>query len=105
MHSPKKALWWNKELSGLRVKTRRLFNAAKKTGHWTPIRRPSPVTTDKSGKSKRPHGAGTLRRLTMYQTVSALVKVMAKQVTRRVNIIKLPGGQYTQTERETLTEL
>jgi hypothetical protein len=30
---------------------------------------------------------------------------MAKQVTRRVSTIKLPGGQYTQTGRETLTEL
>jgi hypothetical protein len=26
--------WWNKKLSGLRAKTRKLFNIAKRTGQW-----------------------------------------------------------------------
>jgi hypothetical protein len=41
-------------------------------GTRTPIRRPLPVTINKSGKPKGPHGAGTLRRLMMYQAVSDL---------------------------------
>jgi hypothetical protein len=28
------APWWNKKLSGLKLKTRRLFNIAKRTGQW-----------------------------------------------------------------------
>jgi hypothetical protein len=28
------APWWNKELSGLGGKTRKLFNTAKRTGQW-----------------------------------------------------------------------
>jgi hypothetical protein len=44
--SPRMAPWWNK-LSELRAKTRKLFNIAKRTGPWTPIRRPSPVIIKK----------------------------------------------------------
>jgi hypothetical protein len=33
------------------------------------------------------------------------MKIMAKQATNRVSTIKLPDGQYTQTEKETLKEL
>jgi hypothetical protein len=32
-HSPRKAPWWNRRLSGLMAKTRRLFNIARRTGH------------------------------------------------------------------------
>jgi hypothetical protein len=32
--SPRKAVSWNKNLSGLRAKTRMLFNVAKRTGQW-----------------------------------------------------------------------
>jgi hypothetical protein len=32
--SSRMAPWWNKKLSGLRAKTRRLFNIAKRTGQW-----------------------------------------------------------------------
>jgi hypothetical protein len=32
--SPRTVPWWNKKLSGLRAKTRRLFNVARRTGQW-----------------------------------------------------------------------
>jgi hypothetical protein len=32
--SVKTAPWWYKNLSGLRAKARKLFNIAKRTGHW-----------------------------------------------------------------------
>jgi hypothetical protein len=32
--SPRMFPWWNKKLSGLRAKTRKLFNIAKRTGQW-----------------------------------------------------------------------
>jgi hypothetical protein len=32
--SPRNAPWWNNTLSGLRAKTRKLFNVAKRTGQW-----------------------------------------------------------------------
>jgi hypothetical protein len=33
-HSPRKAPWWDRKLSGLRAKTRWLFNVAKRTSQW-----------------------------------------------------------------------
>jgi hypothetical protein len=33
------------------------------------------------------------------------MKIMAKQATNKVSIIKLPDGQHTQTGKETLIEL
>jgi hypothetical protein len=41
--SPRMVPWWNKKLSGLRAKTRKLFNIEKEQVSGTPIRRPSPV--------------------------------------------------------------
>jgi hypothetical protein len=32
--SPRMVPWWNKKLSGLRSKSRKLFNTAKRTGQW-----------------------------------------------------------------------
>jgi hypothetical protein len=32
--SPRMVPWWNKKLSGLRAKTRKLFNITKRTGQW-----------------------------------------------------------------------
>jgi hypothetical protein len=32
--SPRRVPWWSKELSCLKLSTRRLFNKAKKTGDW-----------------------------------------------------------------------
>jgi hypothetical protein len=32
--SPRNTPWWTKQLSGLRTKSRRLFNTAKRTGQW-----------------------------------------------------------------------
>jgi hypothetical protein len=33
-HSPWTTSWWNKKLSGLRAKTWKLFNIAKRAGQW-----------------------------------------------------------------------
>jgi hypothetical protein len=33
-HPPGTTPWWNRKLSGLRAQTRKLFNIAKRTGHW-----------------------------------------------------------------------
>jgi hypothetical protein len=66
--SLKKVHWWNKELSGLRVKIRRPFDIANRKENRTPIRRPSSVIT-KLGKPKGHHGGGTAKKSLMYHAV------------------------------------
>jgi hypothetical protein len=59
--------WWNKKMSGLRPKTRKLFNIAKKKqGSGTFIRNPLLVTIK---KPKETRGGGSARRLMMYRAV------------------------------------
>jgi hypothetical protein len=64
--------WWNKKLTGLRAKTRKLFNIAKITGQRASVRRPSPVTIKRYGKPSDPHGGGAARRSMMYRVCDIL---------------------------------
>jgi hypothetical protein len=67
-HSPRKVLWWNKRLSGLRAETRILFNVAKRTGHWDTCKEPLTCYNKEIRKTKT-HGGSTARRSLMYQTM------------------------------------
>jgi hypothetical protein len=92
MHSLQKALWSNKELSGLRVKTRRLFNAAKRTGHWDTYQEVF-ARYKQIGKTRMSLWSRYSQDTDDVPSSVRLVKVMAKQVTERVSTIKLPAGQ------------
>jgi hypothetical protein len=92
-------------VSGLRAKTRKLFNTAKRTGQWDTYKETLACYKKEIRKAKR----SSWRRY--YQGISdvpgsvRLIKVMAKQTTNRVTTIKLPDGQYTQAGKGTLKEL
>lgn len=95
-HSPRKASWRNKQLSGLTVKTWRLFNVAKRTSQWNTYNRT--LTCDK--KEIRKTKLSSLRRYCQETTVvpgsARLLKIMAKEATKMVRTIKLPDGYYSQ---------
>jgi hypothetical protein len=60
---------WNKKLSGLSVKTRKLFNIAKRTGQWDTYKETLTCYNKEIRKPSDPHGGGTARRSMMFQAV------------------------------------
>jgi hypothetical protein len=51
--SPMTAPWWNKKMSGLRAKTRRLFNVARRTGQWDTYKEPLTCYNKEIRKAKQ----------------------------------------------------
>jgi hypothetical protein len=100
--SPRLVSWWNKKLSGLRAKTRKLFNIAKRTGQWDTYKE----TLTSYNKVIRRDTRSSWRRYCQENNAvpggARLMMIMAKQATNKVSTIKLPDGQYTQTGKETL---
>jgi hypothetical protein len=91
-HSPP---WWNKKLSGLRAKTRRLFNVAKRTGQWDTYKEALTCYNKEIGKAKRLSWRRYCHEIADVPGSSRLMKIMAKQATNRVSTIKLLDGQCT----------
>jgi hypothetical protein len=94
------APWWNKKLSWLRAKTRKLFNIAKITGQWDTYKETLTCYNNEIRKAKR-----SSWRYCHLNVLAKPTKIMAKQATNEVSTIKLPDGQHTQTGKETLKEL
>jgi hypothetical protein len=60
----KESPWWNEELSGLRIKTRRVIQHRQGDRRLKiPIRRPSVAVTKKDGNPKSVHGVGRAKGL------------------------------------------
>jgi hypothetical protein len=98
-HSPKKVPWWNKKLSWLRAKTRRLFNIAR-TGHWDAYKEAVTYYSKEIRKAKWSSWRRYCQEIADVPGSATLIKIMAKQVTKRVSTIKLPDGQCIQTGKE-----
>jgi hypothetical protein len=103
--SPRAAPWWNKKLSGLRAKTRRLFNVARRTGQWDTYKEALTCYNKEIRKAKRSSWRRYCQEIADVAGSVRLMKIMAKHATNRISIIKLPDGQCTQTGKETLREL
>jgi hypothetical protein len=103
--SPRTVPGWNKKLSGLRAKTRRLFNVAKRTGHWDTYNEALTCYNKGIRKPKWSSWRRYCQEITDAPGSARLMKIMAKEATNRVSTIKLPDGQCTQTGRETLEGL
>jgi hypothetical protein len=97
--------WWNKELSGLRAKTRKLFNTAKRTGQWDAYKEALTCYNREIRKSKRSSWRTYCQEINDVPGGARLMKIMAKQATNNVSTIKLPDGQYTETGKGRLEEL
>jgi hypothetical protein len=92
--SPRMAPWWNKNLSGLKAKTTMLFNIVKRTCQWDTYKE----TLEKPNDPLRRY----CQEINDVPGSARLMKIMAKQATSRVSIIKLPDGQCTKTGKGTL---
>jgi hypothetical protein len=97
--------WWNKRLSGLRAKTRKLLKLAKRIGQRNNYKRPSTVTMKKIRKSKQSSWRGYCQEMNDVPGGTRLMMIMVQQTTNKVSTIKLPDCQHTQTGKETLKEL
>jgi hypothetical protein len=102
---PGTAPWWNKEPSGLRAKTRKLFNIAKRTGQWDTYKETLTCYNKEIRKAKRSSWRRYCREINDVPGGARLVRVMAKQATKRVSTVKLPNDQLTKTGKGTLEEL
>jgi hypothetical protein len=84
---------------------RRLFNTAKRTGQWDAYREALTRYNKEIRKAKRSSWRRHCQEINDAPGSARLMMIMAKQATNKVSTIKLPNGQYTETGRETLSEL
>jgi hypothetical protein len=96
---------WNKKLSFLRPKTRKLFNTAKRTWQWDAYKEALTCYNKEIRKSKLSSWKRYCHEINEVLGSARLMKIMAKQATSKVGTIKLPDGQYTKTGKGTLKEL
>jgi hypothetical protein len=92
---PRNAPWWNKKLSGLRAKTRKLFTTAERTGQWNSYKKTLTFYNKEIRKAKRSTWRRYCQEINDVPGGARLMKIMAKQATNMVSTIKLPDGQYT----------
>jgi hypothetical protein len=97
------APWWTKELSGLRAKTRKLFNIAKRTGQWDTYETLTCYNKE-IRKDKRSSWRRYCQDITDVPGGAGLMKIISKHATNKVSTIKLPNGQHTETGKEALKE-
>jgi hypothetical protein len=76
--SPRNAPWWNKELSGLRGKSRKLFNTAKRTGQWDAYKEALTCCNRELRKSKRSSRYRYCQEINNVPGGARLMKIMAK---------------------------
>jgi hypothetical protein len=89
---------------GLELKPEGYLIQLREQDDGIPIRKLSLVTTKKLEKLSDPHG-GDCQEIDNVPGNAKLVKIMSKQGTNKVNTIRLPNRQYTQTGKDTLSEL
>jgi hypothetical protein len=97
--------WRNKKLSGLRAKTRKLFNAAKRTGQWETYKETLTCYNKEISKAKPFSWRKYCQEINDVPGGARLMKIMVKQGTNKVSTIKLSNGQHTKKGKETLKEL
>jgi hypothetical protein len=81
--------WWNKKLSGLRAKTRKLFNIAKRIGQWDTYKETLTGYNKEIRKAKRSSWRGYCREMNDVPRGARLMRVMAKQETNRVELFRV----------------
>jgi hypothetical protein len=79
--------WWNKRLSGLRAKTRKLFNTAKRTGQWDTYKETLTCYNKEIRKAKVVSWRGYCQEINDVPSSARLVRIMAKQATNRISTV------------------
>jgi hypothetical protein len=77
--SPRTTPWWSKKLSGLRAKTRRLFNIAKRTGEWDPNKETLTCYNKEIRKAKWLSWREYCREISDMPGNARLMRIMAKR--------------------------
>jgi hypothetical protein len=104
--SPRTTPWWNKKFSGLRTKTRRLFNKVKRTGEWDTYKETLTCYNKEIRKAKQSSGGVTdFQEIKDVPGGARLVRVTANQGTNTVSTVMLSKGQQTKTGEGMLKEL
>jgi hypothetical protein len=97
--------WWNKKLSGLRAKTRKLFNTAERSWQWDTYKETLTCYNKEIRKATWALWRGYCQEIKDVLGSARLVRIMAKQATNGVSTVKLPNGQQTEMRKETMKEL
>jgi hypothetical protein len=98
-HSSGTTPWWNKKLSGIRAKTRKLFNTAKRTRQWDTYKETLTCYNKEIRKAKRALWRGYCQEINDIPGSARLMWIMAKQATSRVRTVKQPNGQQLKQGR------
>jgi hypothetical protein len=70
--------WWKKKLSGLRAKTRKLFNTEKRTGQWDTYKETLTCYSKEIRKAKRSSWRSYCQEISDVPGDARLMKIMAK---------------------------
>jgi hypothetical protein len=92
-------------LSGLREKTRKLFNTAKRTGQWDTYKETLACYNKEIRKAKRASWRVYRQERNNVLYSARLIRIMQKQATNRGSTVKLSYGQKAETWKETLKKL
>ena len=100
--SNRDASWWNKKLEKLRKVTRRLFNRAKVTSNWELYRKALTEYNREIRKSRRRDWRLMCEKVEHTSTTARLQKILAKDHTNGLGLVKKDNGQFTNDVNETL---
>lgn len=94
--------WWNKELDRLRTSARKSFNRAKRIGNWTAYRQALTEYNRKLRESKREAWKAFCEGIDNLTPANRLRKVLSKDHTNAVGILKRTDGSHTNDQQESL---
>jgi hypothetical protein len=97
---PRTVPWWNEELSYLKASTRWLFNPATRTGDWESYRMVPTCYNKEIRKAKWSSWTNHCWGIKDVPDKARLMMILASHLTKRMESIKLPDGQYTQSGRD-----
>ena len=94
--------WWNKRLEKLRSKARKLFNKAKQTSDWVKYREALTEYNKEIRRSKRRDWRFNCENIESIPVVSRLQKVLSKNHSNGLGVLKNKDGSFTANTKETL---
>ena len=105
IQTTRKVPWWSERLTDMRRQVRRLFNKAKRNNRWDDYRL---ALTDYNKELRRSKRETWKRHCESIQTMpeaARLQRVMAKDVSNGIGLLKKHDGSFTETQKETLEYL
>ncbi|KAL1446330.1 hypothetical protein WDU94_005475 [Cyamophila willieti] len=101
----KQPTWWNNNLEGLRKKTRKLWNKAKRDGNRETFSMSLKTYSRELRKAKRNSWRSYCESIENVDAAARLQKIMARDPAFGIGNLVKPDGTYTKSGEETLTVL